>query len=65
MNIDEWWPRLQPATREWLLANNGDAIPAEIVNELTQAGRSASSDQLADAEIDWIEAVANGEEPGE
>jgi hypothetical protein len=65
MNINEWWPDLRPATREWLLANNGDAIPADIVDELTMAGRSSSTDHLADDEIDWIEAVANGEEPGE
>lgn len=65
MSIGEWWPNLRPATRDWLQANNGDAIPADIVDELTMAGRSASTDQLADDEIDWIEAVANDERPGE
>ena len=65
MNIEEWWPKLEPATRDWLVANNGDAIPADTVGELTKAGRSASTDQLGDDEIDWIEAVANDEEPGE
>ena len=64
MNIDEWWPKLEPATQEWLMANNGNVIPADIAGELTKAGRSASTYQLADEEIDWIEAVANGEEPG-
>lgn len=65
MNIYEWWPRLQPATQEWLVANNGDVIPADIVGEMVRAGRTASTDQLGDDEIDWIEAVANGEEPGD
>jgi hypothetical protein len=65
MNIEEWWPNLRPATREWLLANNGDMIRADVVDELTMAGRSTSTDELADDEVDWIEAVANGEEPGE
>jgi hypothetical protein len=65
MNINEWWPNLRPATRDWLLENNGDTIPADVVDELTMGGRSTSTDQLADDEIDWIEAVANGEEPGE
>ena len=46
------------------MANNGDALPADIVGELTKAGRSASADQLGDDEIDWIETVANDEEPG-
>ena len=64
MNIDKWWPKLEPATREWLVANNGDVIPGDIVDEMTKAGRSASTEQLVDDEIDWIEAVANGEEPG-
>jgi hypothetical protein len=65
MSINEWWPDLRPETRDWLLADNGDAIPADIVDELTMAGRSGSGDRLADDEIDWVEAVANGEEPGE
>jgi hypothetical protein len=65
MNIEEWWPKLQPATRAWLGANNGDVIPAETIGELTRAGRPVSTDQLSDDEVDWIEAVANEEEPGE
>ena len=64
MNIEEWWPKLEPATREWLVANNGDVIPADIIGTLTKAGRSSSTDQFGDDEIDWIEAVANDEEPG-
>ncbi len=65
MKIEQWWPRLEPATRAWLVANNGDAIPPDTIGELAAAGRSASADQLDDDEIDWIEAVANDEQPGE
>lgn len=65
MNIEEWWPKLQPATREWLLANNGAEIAARVAAELIKAGRAASRGQLSDDEIDWIEAFANDEEPGE
>lgn len=65
MNIEEWWPKLEPATRAWLVANNGDVIPADTIGKLTRAGRSASTDQFGDDEIDWIEAVANDEGPGE
>ena len=65
VNIEEWWPKMEPATRQWLMANNGDAMPASIVGELIEAGRSARTDQLGDDEIDWIEAVANNEQPRE
>ena len=65
MNIDKWWPKLEPATREWIVANNGDEIPADVVDQLIKAGRSAPTGRLGDDEIDWIEAFANDEEPGE
>lgn len=75
MNIDEWWPKLKPSTRAWLIENNGDALPAEVVAEIASAGGPVSSDAwwvgqggpsglyMPDAAIDWIEAVANGEVP--
>ena len=56
---------MRPTTREWLVANNGDVIPADIADELAGVGLTASRDQLGDDEIDWIEAVANGEESGD
>lgn len=65
MNIEEWWLKLEPATREWLVANNGDVIPVDIIGKLTKAGRSTSTAQFGDDEIDWIEAIANDEEPGQ
>ena len=26
MSIEQWWPKLKPSTREWLIDNNGDAL---------------------------------------
>ncbi|MFB2596444.1 hypothetical protein ACEXQE_01485 [Herbiconiux sp. P17] len=75
MEIEEWWPRLAPATREWLADNNGDAVPPEIVAEIGRAGGAidekawwfgesdASGFFFSDAGVDWIEAAANGENP--
>ncbi len=75
MDIDEWWYRLRPETQEWLIANNGDAVPEDMVAEIVQAGAVIGSDSwwigepgqpgffLSDAAIDWIEAVANEEAP--
>ncbi len=75
VSIEQWWPTLQPSTREWLIANNGDAVPAPIVEEIAQAGGAITSEAwwvgqngpsgfyLSDAAIDWIEEIANGETP--
>jgi len=35
MSSDVWWPRLKPATRDRLIANTGDAVPAPIAEEIT------------------------------
>ena len=62
-------------TRDWLIANNGDALPAWVIAEITRAGGSVGTDawwvgqdgatgfSLSDAAVDWIEEVANGETP--
>ena len=71
MNIELWWPKLTPSTREWLMENNGDAVPPKVVAEVTRAGGSGAIDSesedsdyyLSDEDVDWIETVANGEEP--
>ncbi len=74
MSIADWWPKLQPSTRDWLIANNGDAVPAAMVVEITEAVGPDTSDEwvgqdgpaglyLSDAAVDWIEAVANEETP--
>lgn len=77
MNIEQWWPKLKPLTREWLIENNGDAVPAEVVVEIAEAGGKVDSDDawwvgergpsgfyFSDEAVDWIEAVGNGEAPG-
>ena len=76
MSIEHWWPKLKPATQEWLIENNGDAVPGEVLAEIIDAGgeptseagwageRGPDGDYLSDEANDWIEAVANGERPG-
>ena len=75
MNIDEWWPRLDPGTREWLIAHNGEAVPAAVLSKIVWAGGVVTSDAgwvgadgpegfyLSDEATDWIEASANEEAP--
>ncbi|PRY68461.1 hypothetical protein B0I08_104163 [Glaciihabitans tibetensis] len=75
MEIAEWWPKLTHATRDWLLANNGDAVPAEIMTEIAAAGGPGKSEPwwtnqidsdgfyFPDDASDWVEAVANDERP--
>ncbi len=75
MSIEQWWPKLAPATRDWLIENNGGAVPAEMVVEITQAGGVVDSEAwwsgeyrardfyFSDEGVDWIEAVGNGEVP--
>ena len=75
MNIEQWWPRLKPSTQEWLIENNGDAVPAGLLVEIGDAGGEVASDAwwvgergpsgfyFSDEAVDWIEAVANGEVP--
>ncbi|MEC5148870.1 hypothetical protein [Cryobacterium sp. GrIS_2_6] len=77
MNIEQWWTKLSPETQEWLTANNGDSIsiPPNLVTEIRAAGGAVIADpwwiyhigptgfSLSDAATDWIEAVANGEDP--
>lgn len=69
----EWWPKLTASTREWLIANNGDAVPGAVVSEIEAvAGIGASGAwwigasgpdgvYLSDRATDWIEETANGE----
>ncbi|WP_406633567.1 hypothetical protein [Pseudarthrobacter quantipunctorum] len=75
MGIEQWWTKLQPSTRQWLINNNGDQVPAAIVAEIAEAGGPASDDSwwasqdetpghcFPDDAIDWVEATANEEEP--
>ena len=73
MSIEQWWPRLTPESREWLIANNGDVIAPPVLEEITRVagpistaawwvGRQEPSGWfLSDAAVDWIEGAANGE----
>jgi hypothetical protein len=73
MDIEKWWPKLQPATRQWLIAHNGEPLPPEVTAEIRRAGgtvaggassvdeRGATGSYLPDDATDWIEAVANEE----
>jgi hypothetical protein len=75
MSIDEWWPKLLPSTRDWLIENNGDAVPPEIVAEIAAVVGSANPEEwwvgqigptgffVSDEAIDWIEDMANDEPP--
>lgn len=75
MEIWEWWPKLAPTTREWLVENNGDVVPVDIVAEIANVGGSvaagawwvgksgSSGFYFSDEAIDWIEAIGNGESP--
>lgn len=75
MSMDVWWPRLPPETQDWVITHNGEALSGSVIQEITQAGGSVTSDAswvgqngpagfyLSDAAIDWIEEVANGETP--
>jgi hypothetical protein len=66
---------LQPETRDWLIANNGDALSAAVLDDFARVGGSVPSDawwpgvngpngfHFSEAGIDWIEAVANAEVP--
>jgi hypothetical protein len=73
MRIEEWWPKLDPATQEWLIANNGDVVPTTVLGQIAEAGGDVTSEAssigdngpggflLSDAVIDWIEETANYE----
>lgn len=73
--MEMWWPKLKPATQDWLIANNGDVVTVSVVEEITRVGGSITSDAwwvgqhgpsgfyLSDAAVDWIDEVANGEIP--
>jgi hypothetical protein len=73
MSIEQWWTKLQSSTRAYLIANNGDVVPAEVVAEIARAGgpdsaaswwadqNGTSGHYFPDDAIDWVEAIANDE----
>ncbi len=44
MSIEAWWPKLRHESREYLIANNGDAVPPDLVVEIAQAGGVTTTD---------------------
>jgi len=74
MNFSAIWPTLTAETRAWLSDHNGEALTQRVVDEIGAAnGGSIDPTWLADEAdegptfndgiVDWIEAVANDEEP--
>src|SRR5664279_3404193 len=75
MSLEIWWPLLQQESRDWLIANNGDALSTPVLDDIARVGGPVPWDAwwvgengpngfyLSDAGIDWIEAVASGEVP--
>ncbi|UIK89953.1 hypothetical protein [Arthrobacter polaris] len=73
MNIQDWWPLLDSSTQQWLIENNGDVVPPDIMDQITViAGQPTADDSwihdagrdglsLSDEAIDWIEQTANDE----
>jgi hypothetical protein len=73
MEIIEWWPKLHPDARAWLIAHNGEAVPPEVLSRIMAAGGSVTSNAwwvgesgrdgffFSDEAIDWIETTANDE----
>lgn len=63
MSIDVWWPKIRRESRQWLVDNNGDAVRGDILEEILRAGGEVNGSYLSDEAVDWVEAVANGEDP--
>ena len=74
MNIFEWWPLVDADTRGWLIEHNGEPLPPHVIADIMAAtggatdsgwwaGESEDGPHLSDEAVDWIEAVANDEEP--
>lgn len=74
MKIQEWWPLVTTETRNWLIAHNGEPLAPSVSADILAAtrgatervwwaGDSAGGPQLTDAATDWIETIANGENP--
>ncbi|MDQ0732433.1 hypothetical protein [Arthrobacter sp. B1I2] len=74
MKIQEWRPLVTDETRNWLIAHNGEPLNPQVSADILVAtrgatepewwaGDSADGHQLTDAATDWIETIANGEDP--
>lgn len=38
MEIDEWWPKLDAPTQDWLISHNGESLPQTILVRIAKAG---------------------------
>ncbi|WP_159733370.1 hypothetical protein [Arthrobacter sp. 9V] len=73
MDIQAWWPLLDAKTRDWLVEHNGEPLPPNVAASISAvqgtpdsrywAAESPDGPQLSDEAVDWIEAVANHEDP--
>lgn len=63
MSIAVWWPKIRGESQQWLIENNGDALRGDISQEIARAGGEVNGSYLSDQAVDWVEAVANGEDP--
>ncbi len=75
MDLDTWWPLVHPATRDWLIAHNGEDLSAAVVGDIARVAgplpveawwlgdNAPTGVSLSDAGTDWVEAVANDEVP--
>jgi hypothetical protein len=73
LRIEEWWRKLDPATQEWFIGNNGDVVPTTVLGKIAEAFGDVTSDasSIGDngpggflhlrAAVDWIEETANHE----
>jgi hypothetical protein len=73
MRIDEWWSELVPSTRQWLIDNAGEAVPAWVLEQITAVTGEPTADDdwaadvdaddfyLSDEATDWVEAAGNDE----
>lgn len=63
MSIEVWWSKIRKESRQWLMDNNGDAVRSDILREIVRAGGEVNGSYLSDEAVDWVESVANGEDP--
>ncbi len=64
MSVSQWWFQVDVRARDWLIDNNGDSVPAGIASQIEAVGGIVVvGEPLEDDDVDWIEAVANGEVP--
>lgn len=73
MRIEDWWSLLDWSTQQWLINNNGDVVPPDVLSQITAVAGEPTAEaswvgnnvpggfSLSDEAIDWIETTANDE----